>query len=208
MRYADRMYPVQVILAGPGNGLPCFAQHLRGNPHRKATGRALRPPRNANGRSSVKEVVDDPMQGTHSKKARTTTKAKAKSVSIARPNAPSASSNGSARRQGTSRRPTKKGCPSGAARLEAEHTGPARSVGMAEGVDIVSGFLKEVGLSPALTVALKEVGITDAARMRALGSLSETVLDRLESSLGEAGLDIAARLLVREGLKQRAARPL
>ena len=79
---------------------------------------------------------------------------------------------------------------------------------MAEGVDIVSGFLKEVGLSPALTVALKEVGITDAARMRALGSLSETVLDRLESSLGEAGLDIAARLLVREGLKQRAARPL
>ena len=41
--------------------------------------------------------------------------------------------------------------------------------------------------------------------MRALGRLSEAVLDKLERGLEEAGLDFAARLLVREGLRQRAA---
>ena len=71
--------------------------------------------------------------------------------------------------------------------------------------DVVDEFLKEVGLSADLAEVLKQVGIIDEARIKALGKLSDAVMDRLESSLAEAGLDVAARLLVREGLKQRAA---
>ena len=41
--------------------------------------------------------------------------------------------------------------------------------------------------------------------MKALGRLSDAVLDRLEKSLADEGLDLSACLLVREGLKQRAA---
>ena len=71
--------------------------------------------------------------------------------------------------------------------------------------DVIDTFLKEVGLSSELTDVLKKVGIIDAQRIKALGKLSDAVLDRLECSLAEADLDVAACLLVREGLKQRAA---
>ena len=71
--------------------------------------------------------------------------------------------------------------------------------------DVVDAFLKEIGLSSDLADVLKRVGIIDERRIIALGKLSDAVLDRLESGLAEAGLDVAARLLVREGLKTRAA---
>ncbi|RPD64582.1 hypothetical protein L226DRAFT_565424 [Lentinus tigrinus ALCF2SS1-7] len=73
--------------------------------------------------------------------------------------------------------------------------------------DVVERFLKEMGLTGELADALRHVGISDEARMKALGQLSDALLDRLEKSLAEEGLDLSACLLVREGLKRRATAP-
>ncbi|TFK86325.1 hypothetical protein K466DRAFT_600411 [Polyporus arcularius HHB13444] len=76
-----------------------------------------------------------------------------------------------------------------------------------EVADVVERFLKGMGLTSELAGALRRVGISDEARMKALGQLPDTVLDRLEKSLAEEGLDVSALLLVREGLKRRATAP-
>ena len=52
---------------------------------------------------------------------------------------------------------------------------------------------------------MRGVGILDDSRMKALGKLPESAQDKFEKGLAEAGLDIAARLLILEGLKRRAA---
>lgn len=65
-------------------------------------------------------------------------------------------------------------------------------------------FLQKQGLSSDVEPALKTVGITDLARMRALGALPDAALDRLETALAGEGLDLAARLLIREGLRDCA----
>ena len=70
--------------------------------------------------------------------------------------------------------------------------------------DAVNRFLTEIGLSEDLADVVKGVGIVDEARMEALGRLPGSALDRFENSLAGAGLDVAARLLIVEGLKQRA----
>ncbi|KAI0325429.1 hypothetical protein GY45DRAFT_249081 [Cubamyces sp. BRFM 1775] len=67
--------------------------------------------------------------------------------------------------------------------------------------DEVAGFLRSVGLSPALASALRDVGISDRARMRALGSLPDADYQRVDDCLKTAGLDMVARVLVRSGLK-------
>ena len=69
---------------------------------------------------------------------------------------------------------------------------------------VVEKFLTEMGLTSSLADALRHVGISDEARMKALGKLPDSGLDRLEKTLAEQGLDFSACLLVREGLKQRA----
>ena len=74
--------------------------------------------------------------------------------------------------------------------------------------DAVSRFLAEIGLSEDLADVVKGVGIIDEARMEALGRLPEGALDRFENSLAGAGLDMAACLLIVEGLKRRAAAAL
>ncbi|KAI0706268.1 hypothetical protein C8T65DRAFT_231512 [Cerioporus squamosus] len=73
--------------------------------------------------------------------------------------------------------------------------------------DVVERFLKGMGLKAELADALRRVGISDEARMKALGHLPDPVLDRLEKCLAEEGLDVTALLLVREGLKRRATAP-
>ncbi len=70
--------------------------------------------------------------------------------------------------------------------------------------DPVASFLENIGLSLDYADTLRDAGIKDDARMKALGRLSETALDRLETSLAKKGLDISACLLVIEGLKERA----
>lgn len=70
--------------------------------------------------------------------------------------------------------------------------------------DPVVSFLENIGLSLDYADTLRDAGIKDDARMKALGWLSETALDRLETSLAKKGLDISACLLVIEGLKERA----
>ncbi|KAI0706261.1 hypothetical protein C8T65DRAFT_231438 [Cerioporus squamosus] len=72
--------------------------------------------------------------------------------------------------------------------------------------DPVVKFLGEVSLSPALAETLREVGISDEPRMRALGALHWRSLEKLDKALEQAGLDYVARLLIRDGLKRRAAR--
>ncbi len=69
---------------------------------------------------------------------------------------------------------------------------------------VVQAFLAEHGLGPDVLPILQDVGITDHARMRALGRLPEQYLDRLEGGLSDRGLDLAACLLVREGLRRLA----
>ena len=71
--------------------------------------------------------------------------------------------------------------------------------------DTVSRFLEEIGLSEDLADVVRGVGILDDSRIKALGRLPESALDKFEDGLAAAGLDIAARLLILEGLKRRAA---
>ncbi|TFK86333.1 hypothetical protein K466DRAFT_587325 [Polyporus arcularius HHB13444] len=71
--------------------------------------------------------------------------------------------------------------------------------------DPVVTFLNEISLSPVLAETLRGVGISDEQRMRALGGLHWRMLDRLDKTLEHAGLDPVARLLIRDGLKRRAA---
>lgn len=70
--------------------------------------------------------------------------------------------------------------------------------------DPVVKFLREVSLSPSLAETLRAVGISDDHRIRALGALHWRLLDRLDKTMEQAGLDPVARLLIRDGLKRRA----
>ncbi|KAI9067207.1 hypothetical protein FKP32DRAFT_1755333 [Trametes sanguinea] len=69
----------------------------------------------------------------------------------------------------------------------------------------VEDFLHGIGLSAELASALRGVGVSDRARMRALGGLPDAELDKLDRCLARAGLDDAARILVRCGLRKCAA---
>ena len=71
--------------------------------------------------------------------------------------------------------------------------------------DPVVRFLEEVGLSADMAGTLREVGITDERRMRALGALHHSALEGLLRQLRTMHVDYTARLLIREGLKRRAA---
>ncbi|KAI0658310.1 hypothetical protein C8Q70DRAFT_188670 [Cubamyces menziesii] len=72
------------------------------------------------------------------------------------------------------------------------------------GADVVVEFLVENGLSANLAGMLRAVGITDRVRMRMLGTLPDTELDRLDKQLSEHGIDFVAMVLVREGLRRCA----
>ncbi|KAI1791978.1 hypothetical protein LXA43DRAFT_370150 [Ganoderma leucocontextum] len=70
--------------------------------------------------------------------------------------------------------------------------------------DPVVRFLKELGLSPSLADSLRRVGISDDNRIRAIGALPRGPMDRIEKGLALEGIDLAACVLIRQGLKQRA----
>ncbi|KAI8980585.1 hypothetical protein BD414DRAFT_492667 [Trametes punicea] len=70
--------------------------------------------------------------------------------------------------------------------------------------DVVTQFLVEQGLSASFAQALRSVGISDHSRMRMLGALPETDLDKLGEKLACEGLDFVACLLVRGGLRRYA----
>lgn len=70
--------------------------------------------------------------------------------------------------------------------------------------DDVDDFLRSVGLSPALAGPLREAGISDRARMRALGSLPDADFQPVDDFLKAAGLDTVARVLVKSGLRRYA----
>ena len=96
--------------------------------------------------------------------------------------------------------------PSASAAVTSLHSSSGKRISKrSKPYDAVSRFLTEIGLSEDLADVVKGVGIIDEARMEALGRLPESALDRFENSLAGAGLDVAARLLIVEGLKQRAA---
>lgn len=71
-------------------------------------------------------------------------------------------------------------------------------------VDVVVEFLVGNGLSPNLARILRAVGITDRKRMRMLGTLPDTELDRVDQQLVKQGMDFVALVLVREGLRRCA----
>ena len=60
-------------------------------------------------------------------------------------------------------------------------------------------------LSASYADALRHVGISDDDRIRAVGGLKGAPMTRIEKSLEEVGFDLVARVLIREGLKQRFA---
>ncbi len=70
--------------------------------------------------------------------------------------------------------------------------------------DPVVRFLEELGLSPSLADSLRRVGISDDNRIRAIGALPRGPMDRIEKGLALEGIDLAACVLIRQGLKQRA----
>ena len=190
-----------------GHRLADFASHLSGNAHQRATDHALLLVKEEMGENSKKNVMYGSMQSARSKKTAASAKTKAQFVSIVHSNTPSTPSNNNLRQQRTSSEP-KKEEHAGATRSGTRDTAPARLPRITHTVDDVVDFLKEVGLSPTLAYILRQAGITDAARMRALGRVPDALLDRLECSLGDAGLDLVGCLLVREGLKRRAIRLL
>ncbi|RPD61512.1 hypothetical protein L227DRAFT_562973 [Lentinus tigrinus ALCF2SS1-6] len=61
----------------------------------------------------------------------------------------------------------------------------------ADVADTVGRFLKEVGLKDDLADALMHVGINDDARIRALGQLPDALLDKVDESLAQEGLDLS-----------------
>ena len=71
--------------------------------------------------------------------------------------------------------------------------------------DPVIRFLREIGLSASYADALRHVGFSDDDRIRAVGGLKGAPMTRIEKSLEEVGFDLVARVLIREGLKQRFA---
>lgn len=86
-------------------------------------------------------------------------------------------------------------------------TTPRRPNATSTEEDPVERFLRENGLErdvKAIKDVLREVGISDDARMKGLGRLSDQALEKLEDDLRQKGLDLSARLLVIEGLKRRA----
>ncbi|KAI0801468.1 hypothetical protein C8Q74DRAFT_494545 [Fomes fomentarius] len=66
---------------------------------------------------------------------------------------------------------------------------------------VIEGFLAKHGLSTDVAPALRAVGIIDHSRMRSLGTLPDPALDRIEQGLAKQGLDLTARILIREGLR-------
>ncbi|KAI0756098.1 hypothetical protein C8Q80DRAFT_7697 [Daedaleopsis nitida] len=68
----------------------------------------------------------------------------------------------------------------------------------------VERFLARHGLSSALGPALRAVGILDDGRIRALGRLPDSALEKLQTALAGEGLDLAACLLVSDGLRKAA----
>lgn len=71
--------------------------------------------------------------------------------------------------------------------------------------DPVVRFLHEVGLSSDLADVLRQVGISDDLRIAALGAMRVAALNQLDKTLQQAGLDFVSRVLIREGLKDRAS---
>ncbi|KAH9923144.1 uncharacterized protein BXZ73DRAFT_79560 [Epithele typhae] len=91
------------------------------------------------------------------------------------------------------------------ARISAHHAlAPATAPVSSPAQDEVERFLEEIGLPTSLAGTLKNVGIKDDGRIKALGKLADTYIDRLDASLADAGLDFADRLLIQSGLKARA----
>ncbi|KAH9923134.1 uncharacterized protein BXZ73DRAFT_103932 [Epithele typhae] len=72
-------------------------------------------------------------------------------------------------------------------------------------LDAAARFCAEFGMEVADAERLRRVGLNNEGRMKALGKASEGTLERLMSTLKDAGLDYPGQLLVREGLVQRAA---
>ena len=167
---------VQIIATGPGHTLTNFVKHLNGLAHRMQMSAGADQDRN-----------QDPVWHEHSRK---TNKPKGSGSAAVATQASEASSAGKASK-------AYKTVPKSPKKRKAVIVSPAPE-------DAVASFLEEMGLSRDLAEVLRDVGIKDEARMKALGRLSDTALDRLEKSLAEKGLDVSACLLVREGLKQRA----
>ena len=71
----------------------------------------------------------------------------------------------------------------------------------------IVAFLNEQNLPISLAPALDALGISDSQRMRALGALPESALDKLEKGLEERGIGLVERLLIVDGLRRRAAHP-
>ncbi|KAI0352264.1 hypothetical protein OH77DRAFT_1428814 [Trametes cingulata] len=94
----------------------------------------------------------------------------------------------------------------GSATLAGAPASPATTSAAAGGevLDDIQHFLMEQGLSSDIGPILRATGITDRARMRRLGQMSASALDKLEQRLAADGLDFAACLLVREGLSRLA----
>ena len=177
---SDRLFfaHLQIICTGPGYTLRNFVSHVNGLVHRGYT---------------------NPTWHLHSEKGK-------------QANPPQPSSPDTFARQGLTFRPIASKVKSQKPKPAATKTqGKAKSKVVAAAPpppsheDAVERFLLDMGLSADLADALRHVGIKDEARMKALGRLSDAVLDRLEKSLADEGLDLSACLLVREGLKQRAA---
>ena len=159
-------------------------KHLQGNPHREAVETAAR-----KGKGKKASGTGKPKKPVESK---VTTRAQAAPVPSTSTSV-SGSASASVIVQKHSRTKHALSAPVTATKPIPEH-----------GDNVISQFLEECGLGAELARELRMVGITDATRIRALGALPSAALDRLEKSLGDAGLDFAACMLVREGLKRRA----
>ena len=77
----------------------------------------------------------------------------------------------------------------------------------ASSITPIVAFLNEQNLPISLAPTLDALGISDSQRMRALGALPESALDKLEKGLEERGIGLVERLLIVDGLRRRAAHP-
>lgn len=155
-----------MILAGPGQTLDAFVDHLKNtHPHLRRNRPATESGRVLKTYANRRNVVHAELPRSHLTQRDPT---------------PAISSNGSSQRT------------------------PQASPAPRTETDVVEAFLAEHGLGLDVLPILQDVGITDVARMRALGRLPEHYLDRLEGGLMDRGLDFAACLLVRDGLRRLA----
>ena len=189
---------VQVMYSAYGRNFGNFVNHVLGQPHRDrvfaATG--IMP----QGRGREKHRTDKGKGKRKSAKRKLTQpkKSKAKTQPVLQPNAKPTSSAPKPKPQSAMKA---KDAPAPAPKqARAAAKNPEQPDADAAAAALRS-LLTSVGLQPALAPALRSVGITDAARIRALGRLPDESMDRLEGSLEDAGLDVAARILVREGLR-------